>query len=130
MESARGSIETYATVLVLRCKSRTTKGIKQGKNYQKSIVTEGWVVHQWDLQGGLCYYSGVPMDMSPGPTLVTVERLDPKQGYAKENCVLACLCVNMMRGQIPREEFVWWCGEVAKNAPESPAQPTKLLDDT
>jgi hypothetical protein len=72
-------------------------------------------VQQWDKQHGRCYYSGVPLELNSGPFLVTIERLDVSQGYTQENCVLACLCINMMRGSVPIPEFKWWCDQVAKN---------------
>ncbi len=112
MNKARASIETYAAVLVKRARERAKK-----RGFDRVSLTVDWVVDQWNLQEGRCFYAGQPMEMSSGPRLVTVERMDVSRGYEPENCVLACLCVNMMRGSIPPGQFTWWCGEVAKNSP-------------
>lgn len=118
MEEARTSIENYASVLIRRGKERAKK-----RGFDNISLTEGWVVAQWDKQQGLCFYSGEPMELNSGPRLVTVERLDVGRGYEKGNCVLACLCVNMMRASIHTGEFTWWCGRVAENSPIPPQIP-------
>ncbi len=120
---ARASVETYATVLVKRARDRARR-----RGFDNVSLTEGWVVAQWDKQGGNCFYSGEAMELSSGPYLVTVERLNVAKGYEPENCVLACLCVNMMRASIPMGEFKWWCAKVAKNAPMRAVIPEKTSD--
>jgi hypothetical protein len=41
-------------------------------------------------QGGLCYYSGKPMQSKSGDYKVSIERLNPLITYTKENTVLIC----------------------------------------
>ena len=53
--------------------------------------------HIWDTQEGKCYYSGVPMSTAPGLWHVSLERLEPAQGYVLENVVLVCLVCNTPR---------------------------------
>lgn len=117
MDSARTSIENYATMMVKWSKDRA-----RIKSFAFSL-TEGWIVAQWDKQKGRCFYSGEPMELQSGPRLVTVERLDVGKGYEPENCVLACLRINMMRASIPMGEFVWWCHRVADKSSVEPSPP-------
>lgn len=100
-------------MLMYRVKDRA-----RSRPYGPPTIDEGWIVQQWDKQGGLCFYSGEAMELLSGPRLVTVERLDVRAGYTDDNCVLACFCVNMMRGSVPIEEFVWWCDRISANCPD------------
>lgn len=116
--AARTCIEDYAAVLMKRVRDRS-----RVRAFGRTLLSEGWVVRQWDKQRGRCFYSGEAMSLLSGPKLVTVERLDVNLGYVPDNCVLACFCINMMRGSVPIEEFVWWCAKVASNAASEGKEP-------
>lgn len=118
IKATRNSIEEYAAVLMWRVRDRAKK-----RPYGPPTLSAGWIVQQWDRQLGRCFYSGTPMSLQPGPCLVTVERLNVNDGYTPENCVLACFCVNMMRGSVPIPEFKWWCEQIAQNAAVEPRAP-------
>jgi hypothetical protein len=68
-------------------KNRTKKGrIEAGKheieiNYLKNL---------WIKQNGKCYYSNIPMNYNKYEWKVSIERLNPKLGYIKDNVVLCC----------------------------------------
>jgi len=46
------------------------------------------------------------------PTTVSVERIDSKQGYTKENTVLVCIAVNRMKSNFSGEFFYFVCQAV------------------
>jgi hypothetical protein len=48
----------------------------------------------WDEQDGKCYYSNIPMQFNKNEWKVSLERLDPRKGYIKDNVVLCCLEFN------------------------------------
>ncbi len=48
----------------------------------------------WTKQNGRCYYSNIPMNIDRNDWKVSVERLDPSQGYTKQNTALCCIEFN------------------------------------
>lgn len=118
MTKCRASIEDFSSVIMWRIRDRARLRRKGA-----ATINPGWIVQQWDKQGGRCYYSNVAMELRSSPYLVTVERLDVSKGYTPENCVLAALCINMMRGSVPIPEFKWWCQRVAENPLLESAEP-------
>lgn len=58
-------------------------------------LTYEYVLEMWETQGGLCFYSKIPMVTQPlSDYQCSLERLDPELGYIKENVVLCCLEFN------------------------------------
>ena len=49
------------------------------------------------------------------PTTVSVERIDSKQGYTKENTVLVCNVVNRMKSNFSGELFYFVCQAVVSH---------------
>ena len=48
----------------------------------------------WKNQDKKCYYSGIKMNYDKNEWKVSLERLDPKLGYIKNNIVLCCIEFN------------------------------------
>ena len=74
-------------------------------------------------QNGLCYYSGMPISMVKrdprvlhDPFKMTLDRVDPKKGYVKDNVVWCAYCVNSMKQKMPLKTFVNVCRAIAKNS--------------
>lgn len=64
---------------------------------QRGMAFDLKVDHIFDMlkqQGGLCYYSGVPMSPSKGDYRMSLERLDVNLTYTKTNAVLICQELN------------------------------------
>lgn len=59
----------------------------------------------WDTQGGRCAYTNVPMTMTSGQFLITVDRLDSSLPYTPSNVVLCSYTANMMKRDLTVEEF-------------------------
>lgn len=60
----------------------------------------------WESQRGRCVISGVEMTWARGkilPTSVTLDRIDPTQGYSIWNIRLVCHAVNSFRGRMTDE---------------------------
>lgn len=63
-----------------------------------------WGITQYNKQLGMCYYSGINMTMSfsghnRSPYVVSIDRIDNKKGYLKDNCVLCCWSINAFKGE-------------------------------
>lgn len=60
----------------------------------------------YDKQGGLCYWTDVPLSLlNNSPTKLSFERLNCSRGYIKGNVVLSSMFGNTGRGDCPVEEF-------------------------
>lgn len=73
----------------------------------------------WDDQNGLCAISGIPMTYISGlgkvPTNVSIDRIDCKKPYIKDNVRLTCVSVNIMRGILTDEQLLEMCNKIIKN---------------
>lgn len=60
----------------------------------------------WDNQQGICAYTGMPMNFTPGdPWKTSLDRIDSSLGYIKGNVVLCGLRVNFMKRDLTLTEF-------------------------
>jgi len=91
----------------------TARTTSRRKGLPFTLVLED-VVSLWKAQQGLCAYSGVEMayDGQGGPTSVSIDRVDSTKGYTKDNIVLACTQVNVMKRHLHLNDFVEWCKKV------------------
>jgi len=68
-------------------------------------------------QEGLCALSGMRMTtaLTRGRvwTNVSVDRVDSSRGYDVNNVQLVCLAANLMKNNLPQEDFVRWCRVIA-----------------
>lgn len=90
--------------LLSRCKSNHNK-----KGMINFDITEEYLNKLYDNQLGKCYWSGIDMckdSIGLGKlNTVSVDRLDCKLGYVKENIVLCCKFINLGRGNVEQDEF-------------------------
>jgi len=75
----------------------------------------------WKEQDGKCALSGAPLThhrrnemgstrkILNSPTNVSVDRISPAGPYSRENVMLVCALVNIMRRNMQVDEFVMWC---------------------
>ena len=75
----------------------------------------------WKEQDGKCALSGAPLThhrrnemgstrkILNSPTNVSVDRISPDGPYSRENTMLVCALVNIMRRNMQVDEFVMWC---------------------
>lgn len=70
-------------------------------------------------QGGKCFYTGEIMSMSLGPTCISIDRLNPKRGYSKDNIVACLKYVNLSKFTMSKEEFFEACNMVSNPSKES-----------
>jgi hypothetical protein len=102
------------------CRGTTESRNKQGKNHQQSEITIEYLIELWEKQRGRCYYLDIPLN-TEGDWKVSVERLDERKGYTKDNVVLVA--------QETQNAFAQWSKEFVKsvwdksNSTSNPYQP-------
>jgi hypothetical protein len=87
---------------------------------QKSIaytIVADDLVSLYHQQQGLCYYTGKQMVYNHGKGIqqadsMSLDRLNPLQGYVLENVVLCCNFVNTAKGNLTEQEFYDLCSEI------------------
>ena len=75
-------------------------------------ITEANLQDLWTSQQGLCYYTGIPMELKrnnettgPSSHSVSIDRLDSGVGYVMGNIVLCCADVNVMKNNLTLPKF-------------------------
>ena len=67
-----------------------------------------WIVERLVQQNGQCYYSGLPLIFAPkSDWQASLERVDPKVGYTKQNTVLICWEFNTGNAQWSAEKITF-----------------------
>jgi|JI10StandDraft_1071094.scaffolds.fasta_scaffold127106_2 hypothetical protein len=71
----------------------------------------------WEKQNGLCALSNVKMStlINAGKisTNVSIDRIDNKQGYTKDNIQLVCSVINQMKNDSLQDEFLDFCEKIS-----------------
>lgn len=75
------------------------------------------LIAMWEEQEGKCYYTGEPMTVIQGlgghvMTNVSIDRVDSAKPYDRENIVLCCLAVNLMKNIMTLDELKLWCRRI------------------
>jgi hypothetical protein len=64
-----------------------------------------WLLEKFEI--GVCEATGLPLvfersiKYSMHPSTPSVDRIDPRRGYTKDNCQVVCAAINYMMGQYP-----------------------------
>ncbi|CAE7282947.1 unnamed protein product [Symbiodinium sp. CCMP2592] len=84
--AVRQTLRGHVLDMVRNARHRATKHPLCGS----SLLNTDDVLEMLWLQGGRCYYSGVPLHCAAGPAdwVWSIERLDNSVTYTRENCVL------------------------------------------
>lgn len=70
-------------------------------------------MEMWESQGGKCAYTFFDLDTQPKkPYSVSVERIDSKIGYTKQNTILVCNAINRMKSNFEPALFYEMCRAV------------------
>lgn len=94
--------------------------VKQGVEFE---LTAEDLMDIWNRQDGKCAMSGVYMTHAPyadnfNSKNLSIDRLDHSKGYYPTNVQLVCSAVNMLRGNMSREDFSWWILNIYKHSCE------------
>lgn len=84
--------------------------------YNREEISIEYLLSLWNGQKGLCAISKVPMTHLHGEgnldTNISIDRINPEEGYIEGNIQLVCRVVNHMKwlNDIPR--LSWWCKQI------------------
>ncbi len=101
------TIEGRAKIFLRNAKKSAVK-----RNQEFSISIED-IVECWNKQNKICPYTGREMSLEAGKlNTVSIERIDSKVGYTKDNTVLVCQAINRMKSDFTLQEFFDLCSDV------------------
>jgi len=112
---------TIDSVFADRIKNIQSRCKPRGIDFSLSIED---LKYHYSSQNGLCFYTGIPLKLKtenkPGHlefNLLSVDRSDPTKGYTKDNIVLCCNSINMLKGtaSISDMEKIFDYISIAKN---------------
>jgi len=88
---------------------------------RRGVITRAECMQILEAQKGLCALSGVPLTCvlisgTLTSTNASLDRIDPKGSYRRDNVQLVCAVLNKFRVDTPLPEFVAWCRKVADYA--------------
>lgn len=78
----------------------------------------------WEIQGGICPYTGIKMilpknlreyDQIRSPQKASLDRIDSSQGYVKGNVEFVCSSVNLAKNSFTRDEMMNFFSEIHQN---------------
>ena len=92
---------------------------KQNPDMEWAITPEDLIL-LWKKQKGRCPLSGELMTYAKDGAgrkefNVSIDRIHPHRGYISSNMQLVCHRVNIMKHNLPPEEFWWWCKNIVLN---------------
>lgn len=91
------------------------------KAFRRDELTKEICLELLEAQGYKCALTGVELTcrLERGvrcKTNASIDRIDPKGPYTRDNVHLVCVAVNKFRIDTPLEEFIDWCRKVADHA--------------
>jgi hypothetical protein len=103
------TIEGRARVFLLNAKKSAAK-----RNQEFSLTIKD-IADFWNEQQQICAYTGREMTLLPSQlNTVSIERIDSKIGYTKENTILVCQAINRMKSDFEFDDFYEFCKDVAE----------------
>lgn len=95
--------------------------LTQQPHRKRHNLTKEILLEILEKQNRLCALSGVELTCKRKSgtiyrTNASVDRIDPKGPYTKDNIQLVCVAVNKFRIDMDIEEYINWCRKVAYNA--------------
>ena len=101
------TIEGKASIFLQNARK---SAIKRGNEFGLEISD---IVDMWNQQLQTCAYSGIVMTLESSKfNTVSIERIDSKIGYTKDNTILVCGSINRMKSDFGFEEFYNLCKSV------------------
>lgn len=118
-KSTRSPIEHFMARMIKDMKRRSKE---TGFEFDQAVTID-FLVGLWHGQKGLDAHTGLPMGLVRGlenknikPELCTPDRILNTEGYTVDNIMLACWCINKMRGDMELNQFRNTCKLIGLNA--------------
>lgn len=85
-------------------------------------LTLGDLYDLWNEQNGRCAISNIPMTyiLCNGNimTNISIDQINPKAGYTRDNVQLVCWAVNRMKGEMNMDELLYFVNAIHDNTME------------
>lgn len=82
-------------------------------------LTKKYLKELWDRQNGKCAVSGIEMTYSlcegRTPTNVSIDQINPNNGYTKGNIQLVCMAVNQIKSDLQMDDVYRFCKAILEN---------------
>lgn len=112
---------------VLQSRFLCARDRSKRKNIQFNITKE-YLKELWDKQNGKCAISGIEMTFEQYkgriPTNVSIDQINPKNGYTIGNIQLVCMAVNQMKSDLKIDELYKFCSAILEQKNKSTKQYT------
>lgn len=109
-DKVNSTIEGRAKIFLQNAKKAA---VKRNNEFEIEIYD---IVDCWNSQEQICAYSGKLMTLEVAkPNSVSIERIDSKIGYTKNNTILVCWAINRMKSDFCFEDFFEMCKSVTKH---------------
>jgi len=96
---------------LLRCSKQRSNQYKRECTIDIPILKE-----VYEKQNGKCYYSKRVLSFEINNiNKISIDRLDSNKGYIKENIVLCCKCINLMKLDWDKDVFLDWANAIYNN---------------
>lgn len=100
-------------VLQMRFLAAKDRSIKKNIPFD---ITKKYLKELWNKQNGKCAISGIEMTFEQcngrTPTNVSIDQINPNNGYTKGNIQLVCMAVNQMKSDLKIEELYDFCSAI------------------
>lgn len=103
---------TFEQTIELRVYQARKRATKKKLEFD---ITSSDILDIFNRQSGKCFYSGIDMEKIPkidNYYNLSIDRVDSKKGYVKDNVVLCCDSVNTMKNSMPTEVFIDICEKI------------------
>lgn len=103
---------------IVSCLLNNASDRAKKRNIEYSLDAE-WLREKIDK--GVCELSGIEFQIKPtdtfraNPFSPSIDKINPKGGYTKENCRVICFCVNMAMSDWGEETLFYMCEMIIKN---------------
>lgn len=111
--------------LASQVQSHRTTDKKKGLHLHKDeALTTDWLLQQWMIQDGKCWFTGKPMTFDNGRVLtnVSMDRIDNSEGHGIYNIVLVQRAINHARNDASVYDFMCWLDSIGGLCPERQAE--------
>jgi hypothetical protein len=89
---------------------------KCNRRFKEVSITIEDVKKQWELQDGICPYSGVKLLLKKSPSAIfspSIDRIDSSKGYIPGNIQFTSQAINFMKGTMTHEQTMQLCSYIA-----------------
>lgn len=118
-ETKKNYAGEYALLKILQMRFLAARDRAKKKNLPFNITKE-YLKELWDKQNGKCAISGLDMTFEQcngrTSTNVSIDQINPNEGYTKGNIQLVCMAINQMKSDLEMEEVYMFCESILKNA--------------